>query len=288
MPREPILTYGTVVALRMTQEKGRAHHRGIHGGASDEEMQGHLDDYRAKAGESSYTSHKMNTNPDESENTLKFKPGNIFALAAWFISQHGLSLLKEFLYPEVVVAWALSTNRYSLDESILTGKNGGSVLDPHRSHAFFRLMADPNARDNATLVSTVLYGRDGAQQWTDPVLDAAAQAKGLPTPSELALCYDLDKAKALCRKQNVAPQAAAEKPPQRSGRFIVLDFLSLAASADAAKLMRDAGLLAYTRLSASPSTRSPMRVDILPLPGLSCSVHSVWTLSTWTWPLHRQ
>jgi hypothetical protein len=141
-----------------------------------------------------------------------------------------------------VVAWALSTNRYSLDESILTGKNGGSVLDPHRSHAFFRLMADPNARDNATLVSTVLYGRDGAQQWTDPVLDAAAQAKGLPTPSELALCYDLDKAKALCRKQNVAPQAAAEKPPQRSGRFIVLDFLSLAASADAAKLMRDAGL----------------------------------------------
>ena len=193
----------------------------------------------------------MNANPNEAEATLKFKPGNLFPLAAWFISQHGLSFLKKFLFPEVVVAYALQTSRYSLDESLLSGKNGGNVLDPQRSHAFFRLMNDEEARKNVTLVSTVLYGAQNNQQWTDELLDIEAQAKGLPAPAELALCYDLDRAKKLCRDKKVVPTNAADKPTQRHGRFIILDFLSTAASADAARLMRDAGLHEKTHFAFS-------------------------------------
>ena len=182
---------------------------------------------------------------------MKFKPGNIFPLAAWFIVQHGLSLLKKFLFPEVVVAYALQTSRYSFDESVLSGKNGGHVMDAHRAHAYFRLLTDPEARKNVTLVATVLYGQAQNQEWNDTLLEEEARVKGLPTPAEIALCYDLDRAKALCNGKRAAPIAAAEKPIQRHGRAIVLDFLSMSASADAAKLMRDAGLHVTTRFAFS-------------------------------------
>ena len=204
-----------------------------------------LDHYRTKAGESSYTSHKMNANPDDTDATLKFKPGNIFPLAAWFINQHGLSYLKKYLYPEVVIAYALQTTRYSFDESIMTGKNGGEPLNAQRSHAYFRLLNDAESRKNVSLVAIVLYGEDGTQQ-SDSTLDEEAKSKGIPTPHEIAKCYDLDKAKIFCAKQQSVPTTPTERPKQHHGRFIVLDFLSMAASAEAAKLMRDAGLHSKT------------------------------------------
>ena len=100
----------------------------------------------------------------------------------------------------------------------MSGKNGGNVLDPHRSHAFFRLLNDPDARKNVTLVSTVLYGSENNQRWSDEMLEIEATAKGLPSPAELALCYDLDKAKQLCKDKKAKPTNVAEKPTQRRGR----------------------------------------------------------------------
>ena len=119
---------------------------------------------------------------------LGFTVGNMFTLSLWFIKQHGLDRLSYSLTLSTVMAYALSTGRYRLDDALITGKNGGTALDPNRAQAFFELntINPENTSETIPLIDTILYGRSGDQGVNrNPRKDAQCHQRGIPTPGVL-------------------------------------------------------------------------------------------------------
>ena len=221
------------------KDKGMAHYMIITRGLSDADLQDALNVYRQKAAGNAYTSKKMNKTPNSETKLLGFTVGNMFTLSVWFIKQHNLGRLSKALSLSMVMAYALSTGRYRLDDALVTGKNGGATLDPVRAQAFFELSTiDPaNTSETIPLIDTILYG---GPQTVNYANDAACHARGIPTPGVLAREYDLKKAKAFC---GGADECQTQEPKERrAGRCLVVDFLSSPQSAMVAREMEMAGL----------------------------------------------
>ena len=185
----------------------------------------------------------MNKAPHHTgEKQLTFGVGNLFVLCSWFVQQHGLARLSPILTPAIIVAYALTTTRYRLDENLVTGKHGGQALDAQRSQAMFALSLTTPTDTTLTipLVETVLFG---AQQDHSQAIH-----RGLPvSTATLVQNYSLEDAKALCVRLNadcaVTPSAA------HGGRFIVIDFLNSQQAREAADVMEAAGLERNTLFS---------------------------------------
>ena len=214
--------------------------------------------YHAKAGQNSYAgSGKMNKVPGNARKQLDITVGNLFTITPWFISEHGLMALHQYISLALTVSWALATTRYRLDESVIAGKNGGLPLDPVRSAALFKLSVMPRSalqdiNRTLPLVQNVLHAKTSECDTTD---DDYCWANNLPTCTELHT-YSLDQAKAWCvanaRHDSCAQAAAcaddetqeAELASQtsRNGRAVVIDFFSNPSSMAARHLFAEAGL----------------------------------------------
>ena len=95
--------------------------------------------YRAIAFKNSYAGKKADKTPWKAKSELRFECGNYHPLAKWFIAEHNLMSIVSVMSLAIVVALAISTGSYALDEMIITGKNGGMPLDPSRSDALFTI-----------------------------------------------------------------------------------------------------------------------------------------------------
>ena len=140
--------------------KGQAHCVILLIGVSDEVALKAFNFYMSKAAEFVKSNVKINKSPSSTHKELAFKVTNLFVLAAWFVNQHHLEPLSSFLTVPLVVAYALTTGNYRLDDSLVTGRTG-APMDVARSEAFFRLlMAGTNANISTLvpLVETILYG----------------------------------------------------------------------------------------------------------------------------------
>lgn len=179
------------------KDHGLEHYVGFSINFSKEELQTCVDVYRAKATRNSFAGgHKMNKAPHQNEKLVSFTVGNLFTLCVWFVAQHKLSRLHSRLTLPIIVAYALSTLHYRMDEALVTGKNGGNTLDPNRSQAFLQLsLAGPacHTRDVIPLVHTILYGNESVLTSSE-----SDEPSTLPSTAQLAADYDLEAAKELC------------------------------------------------------------------------------------------
>ena len=201
--------------------------------------------YRASAGKTTYSSKKMNKAPNAENKQLSFTIGNTFIICAWFISQHNITKLAPVLTPAIIIAFALSTMSYRVDESVITGKNGGQVLDPARAQAYFQLSVatnDTHAKDLVPLVETVLFGSPLNHSTT---INAAC---GVST-SQVAR-YSLDDAQLMCNAFDDQRTSATTDRSNNRGRFLVIDFLHTAQAREAADTMEAAGLARATHFNS--------------------------------------
>lgn len=189
----------------------------------------------------------MHKNPASNKTQVDFKVGNAHVLAAWFVAQHGLQALARWLTLGMVVGLAFQTGNYRLDESLLTGKNGGEPLDATRSDAYFALnmLAFDKCtalRDVVPCVETVLHGAPRAHNRTNGV-DMGVGGVVVPSSYEIVERHSLASLKALAKAVEGAAgtSSAAERAP-RGGRFIVLDWLTMPQSAATVSMMEAAGL----------------------------------------------
>ena len=227
----------------LLKDQGQGHFMFWYFGFTPQELQDALNVYRAKAGTNIFASKKMNKAPTAEEKQLSFGTGNLFVLATWFIHQHGLEPLKDALNLALTITYALETARYRVEETVVTGRNGGVAIDPVRSQAMFALgLADHNnTKETYGLVTQVLYGdRDGVCDAAQECRMKRCRERGIPTTTDLVKNYNLAAAK------DLAKRFASPSGPRATGRFIVLDFLSLSASANARDHMLSAGLYGRT------------------------------------------
>jgi hypothetical protein len=231
---------------------GQAHFMHFSHGFSAEELQDCLNVYRQKAGQSTYTSTKMNKAPNAESRQLSFAVGNLFILAAWFVAQHKLSKLGPSLTLAIIVTYALETGSYRIDEALVTGKNGGNSLDPARAQAMFDLgqANTSNPQMIHPLIETVLYG--GPQE-SSAEREESCLKQGLPTPAQLIQYYNLAAAKEL--GSSLEPGAQDKK--KHSGTFIATDFLSTAKSQEATEIMVASGLTGKSLFTTHLSIVSP-------------------------------
>ena len=75
----------------------------------------------------SFKSRKMNKNPWSESKLLPIGVGNLFILCTWFVKEHGLRRIHKSLTLAMVIAFALQTGGYFIEETIITGKNGGAL-----------------------------------------------------------------------------------------------------------------------------------------------------------------
>ena len=187
------------------KDEGLAHFVGWVIGLNSSEIQRCKRIYRARAGQSTFAGgHKMNKAPHTNKKQVDFGVGNMYTLATWFVQEHGLLRLRTVLSLPLVLAYALSTNCYRLDEALITGKNGGVSLDPARAQAFFALSFGDvhNIPRTVALIETVLFGASGAGVACPPSSSTFADAplsRRLPSTAELVAGYDLAAAKELCQ-----------------------------------------------------------------------------------------
>lgn len=167
---------------------------------------------------------------------LTVQVGSLFTLCAWFVSQHKLSRLAKYLTIPIIVAWALETKKYGLDDSLLVGKHGGGILDRKRAQAFFQLASSNVSKPHLTipLIETVLFGNT---EPTSTEFDTECHDASLPTTSELASWWNLQRAKDFCRDLEDTLEGS-----RRTGEFIVIDFLGTVQAHDAMSHMTNAGL----------------------------------------------
>ena len=146
------------------KDKGKAHYLHVSMGFTELELQQALNVYRAKAAQNAYSgSEKMHKNPASNKTQVDFKVGNAHVLAVWFVAHHGLQALTRWLTLSTVIGLAIQTGNYRLDESLLTGKNGGEPLDATRSDAYFALSVlqfegCADLCDLVPCIETVLHG----------------------------------------------------------------------------------------------------------------------------------
>lgn len=237
------------------KDTGQAHYLFFQFGFTDEELQDALNVYRARAGSNAFASKKMNKAPHAEEKQVAFGVGNLFVLATWFIAQHKLSRLGSRLTLAIVIAYALSTTKYRLDEALITGKHGGMALSAERTQAFFALGLC-NVSDTATTIPLIEIILFGARQVTPlvaglSIADSSAAPHLLPTTQELVRNYDLARAKSLCAQleREAACAAVPQSRAPNGGDMIVLDALSMQQSREAAALGEQAGLTVTTHFS---------------------------------------
>ena len=111
----------------------------MHSGISADKLARAKEFYRSNAGTISWTSKKINKNPKAEEKQLSFKLGNKIVLAAWFVHQHELEELSAQLTLPIIIAYAIETTRYRLDDEVMHGRNGTQALSPSRTQAMLQL-----------------------------------------------------------------------------------------------------------------------------------------------------
>ena len=231
------------------KDQGLAHFMTIIGGIDADLLARAKEFYRAHAGEIAWSAKKTNKNPKADEKQLAFKLGNKVTLAVWFVHHHQLDQLYVQLTLPLIIAWALETTKYRLDDEVISGKYGGVALDAARTQAMLQLCfvasAAPPARTTVPLIETVLFGAEQVKPHDNGVAMGAGR-RDVPSTRELH-GYSLAEAKAL------AAVLRAQGPPQNAhadsvdvhphgGRGIVLDLVSCCASAEAADLLTRTGL----------------------------------------------
>ena len=146
----------------------------------------------------------------------------------------------------IVVAIAVSTGAYRIDESVITGKNGGMPLDSARSDALFAIeTADDDLKFGPELVQYVEIVLHGAPR-SHSVANGkpATGLNELATPSTYEVVegsgaglHTLDTLKELAarlEKQRVNPMPLqTTRVHTRGGSFWVGDFASFPQSAEA-------------------------------------------------------
>ena len=146
-------------------------------GFKENELDAHLEYYRMKAGDCMFSSSKMNKAPGKDVNLLSIKLGGLFTMINWFVARHKLTAIAKYVSISIVVAWALETGRYRLDESFITGRSGGGILDPGRSQAMMDLSFANTSRPSETipLIETILLGEP--QECVSPLDEECRQYK---------------------------------------------------------------------------------------------------------------
>ena len=133
----------------------------MHSGIDADLMARAREFYRSNAGTVSWTSKKINKNPKAEEKQISFKLGNKCVLATWFVHHHELDelsaqvrclpsttmptpcslrppYLTQLTLP-IIIAYAIETTRYRLDDEVMHGRNGTQALSPSRTHAMLQL-----------------------------------------------------------------------------------------------------------------------------------------------------
>jgi hypothetical protein len=132
-------------------------------GLDAKEIEEAREEYHSKACAWSHSAAKVNKTPLKKINKqVAFKNNNLFVLAAWFVAQHNLQGITVSLDIALTIAYALSTGRYRLDDTLLTGRSG-SALDCARTTAFFTLsvtmsIAEGKVAELYPLIQTILFG----------------------------------------------------------------------------------------------------------------------------------
>ena len=186
------------------KDTGKPHLLFFQLGFTPSEIQDMLDEYRANAGKNTYTSRKMNKNPaNKGDKQLLFTVGAVFVMARWFAEQHKLGRILPALSLAMIVGLALQTGRYFVDESIVTGKNGGVALDATRANALWRLgfASHSSLKETVPLLEMVLYG---AREPPNETLAVQCQLLGIPTPQNIVQFHDLKSLKAMCEAHKAA------------------------------------------------------------------------------------
>ena len=246
---------------------GQSHYMQVSGGMTQQDMENAKAVYLERATKSAFSSHKLNPNPGQAERPLSFCTGNQFKLSTWFIHSHNLGALKQLLGKmghAMIMTWALETGNYYIQAEFVTGKNGGGVLDPARSRAYFQLsliddFTSVSITEVRQLVETVLYG-------THLEHSTERTSATMPSCDELA-SYRLHEAKNLCINLAQNENLASGLRTAAGGDFVVVDFLTSSTSAVAASTMRTANLSGTTmftttqdgRTEAGRSVRLPRR-----------------------------
>ena len=206
--------------------------------------------YRSNAGKISYSSKKMKKNPKAEEKQLAFKLGNKLTLAVWFVHSHKLDELRDQLSLPLIMAWALETSKYRIDDELVHGRYSGTTLDAARTHAMLKLCflasASPLARVTVPLIETVLFGAEQLHPTNNGRVQGLGKL-GLPSTHEL-INTSLKEAKSLCLELRKEGGQSTTEPHVHAhgGHAIVLDFLGCAASAEAARELERTGLTCAT------------------------------------------
>ena len=224
------------------KDDGLAHYNSIRGGfdSGDDLLPRCREFYRANAGKISYSSKKMNKNPKAEEKQLSFKLGNKVTLSVWFAHHHNLDLLRAQLPLSLLLAWAIETKKYRLDDEVMHGKYGGAVLDPARTNAMLQLAFSASegapARESVPLIEKVLYGaeqehpRDNGRGMGDGLRD-------IPSTYDL-VNMTLKEAKSLTKVlREQSGTVPTEHTAEHGGHAVIVDLFSSAASADAAEAL---------------------------------------------------
>jgi hypothetical protein len=183
---------------RRRLDSGLEHYIGFKLGVTDEEAARLLLEYRSKAGVNAFAgSGKMNKTPHKGTKQVDFTNGNLHTLATWFVDTHKIGRLRAALTLPIIVAYALSTNNYRIDETIITGKNGGVAMAAARSEALMQLNLGLGTEPSTSipLIETILYG---SVQRSVAAGEPRPEPRTMPTTDQLARWFDLAAAKALC------------------------------------------------------------------------------------------
>ena len=225
-------------------------------GLSAAYLAGALAYYHSLVFQNTYAGKKADKSPWSDKSKYKWSHGNFHPMAQWFLSHHALGSLKQVVTLAIVVALALSTGAYQLDESVITGKNGGMPLDTARSDALFAIETAGNdlkfGPELVHHVETVLHGAPRTHSGTNGNAGATLLELSMPSTYEIvhgsgAGLYTLDTLKELAatldhQRLNPVLVAQATRVHERGGRYWVSDFLSFPQSAAAVETFVAAGL----------------------------------------------
>ena len=234
------------------KDEGMAHFYAVYGGfpKDDDLLARACEFYRCNAGKISFSSKKMKKNPKAEEKQLAFKLGNKVTLAVWFVHQHKLDELHGQLTLPLIIAYAIETTKYRLDDEVMHGKYGGATLNPARTQAMldlcFLASSAPPARVTVPLIEIILFGavqphpRDNGRVMGSDMID-------VPSTHELmqSSLKEIKLLSAAIREQSGKTTAETAVHPL-GGHAIILDYMGTAASAEAARELERIGLTTKT------------------------------------------
>ena len=101
------------------KDQYKPHYLFICAGLSDEWLREAAELWLDLTARNAFTSKKCDKTPDSDSKLLAFSVGNLFVLVSWFIAQHRLKRISKYLTPAIIIAWALQTRRYRLDDALV-------------------------------------------------------------------------------------------------------------------------------------------------------------------------